>query len=61
MGTYRSIEKILLLVNDDTPTYKSKSHEYSSVLDLFIVSTNLGPSINSFFVLDDDLTINFGS
>ncbi|RNA21196.1 hypothetical protein BpHYR1_001263 [Brachionus plicatilis] len=25
-------------------------------MDLFIVSTNLGPSINSFFVLDDDLT-----
>ncbi|RMZ99065.1 RNA-directed DNA polymerase from mobile element jockey-like, partial [Brachionus plicatilis] len=46
----------LLLVNDDTPTFTSKSHEYSSVLDLFIVSTNLGPSINSFFVLDDDLT-----
>ncbi|RNA16246.1 hypothetical protein BpHYR1_023602 [Brachionus plicatilis] len=38
------------------PTYTSKSHEYSSVLDLFIVFTNLGPSINSFFVLDDDLT-----
>ena len=45
-----------LLVNDCTPTYHSKNHDYTSVLDYFIISSNLGPFINSFNVLDDDLS-----
>ena len=54
-------EKILenprfLLINDSTPTYSSRSHDYTSVLDIFLVSNNLGRFISSFFVLDDDLT-----
>ncbi|RNA35933.1 hypothetical protein BpHYR1_007337 [Brachionus plicatilis] len=46
-----------LLVNDSSPTYHSKSYDYTSVLDYFIISSNLGPFVNSFNVLDDDLSI----
>ena len=45
-----------LLVNDDTPTFSLNYRDYSSCLDLFIISNNLGSFLNSFTVSDDDLT-----
>ncbi|RNA21231.1 RNA-directed DNA polymerase from mobile element jockey-like, partial [Brachionus plicatilis] len=44
-----------LIVNDDCPTFTLSHRDYSSVLDLFILSSNLGSHFNFFRVIDDDL------
>ncbi|RMZ94334.1 RNA-directed DNA polymerase from mobile element jockey-like, partial [Brachionus plicatilis] len=44
-----------LLINSNTPTFTIPNRGYTSVLDLIITSSNLGPYINDFSVLEDDL------
>ncbi|CAF1151742.1 unnamed protein product, partial [Brachionus calyciflorus] len=44
-----------LLSNDDSRTFFLNHRDYSSILDLFIISSNLGPFLNSFNVFEDDL------
>ncbi|RNA19185.1 hypothetical protein BpHYR1_051772 [Brachionus plicatilis] len=45
-----------IIVNDDSPTFSLSCRNYSSILDLFILSNNLGPFFNSFIASNDDLT-----
>ena len=45
-----------IITNDETPTFHLSHRDYSSVLDLFILSNNLGPYFNQTVVFDDDIT-----
>ena len=46
-------ESSLLLINDNSPTYRKFNSEYSEILDLFLCSDNLSSKIENFEVLYD--------
>ena len=47
-------ESSLLLINNNSPTYRKFNSEYSEILDLFLCSDNLSSKIENFEVLYDD-------